>query len=54
MDIHRPENFNFKDRLKNVVNFANLCIEKYNLPVKILYFKRLKDKLLEYNIDLEK
>lgn len=54
MDIHRPENFNFKDRLKNVVDFANLCIEKYNLPVKLLYFKRLKDKLSEYNIDLGK
>ena len=54
MDIHRPENFNFKDRLENVVNFANLCIEKYNLPVQILYFKRLKDKLSEYNIDLGK
>ena len=54
MDIHRPENFNFKDRLQNVINFANLCIEKYKLPVKILYFKRLKDKLAEYNIDLGK
>ena len=54
MDIHRPENFNFKDRLENVVKFANLCIEKYNLPVQILYFKRLKDKLDEFNIDLGK
>jgi UDP-N-acetylglucosamine 2-epimerase (non-hydrolysing) len=54
MDIHRPENFNFKDRLENVVKFANLCIEKYKLPVQILYFKRLKDKLVEFNINLGK
>ena len=54
MDIHRPENFNFKDRLENVIDFANLCIEKYNLPVKILYFKRLQDKLTEFSINLGK
>ena len=54
MDIHRPENFNYKERLLNVIDFANKCIEKYAVPVKLLYFKRLKDKLLEYNIDLGK
>jgi len=52
MDIHRPENFNFKDRLENAIHFANLCIEKYNLPVKILYFKRLQDKLNEFSLKL--
>jgi len=54
MDIHRPENFNFKDRLENILKFANLCIEKYGLPIEILYFKRLKDKLIEFNIDFGK
>jgi UDP-N-acetylglucosamine 2-epimerase len=54
MDIHRPENFNFKDRLENAIDFANLCIKKYGLPVKILYFKRLQDKLTEFNINLGK
>jgi UDP-N-acetylglucosamine 2-epimerase len=54
MDIHRPENFNFKNRLENIIYFANLCNERYNLPVKLLYFKRLQDKLTEYNLNLGK
>ena len=52
MDIHRPENFKYKHRLENVIKFANLCSEKYNIPVKLLYFKRLVDAIKEYNIDL--
>lgn len=54
MDIHRPENFNFYDRLTNVIKFGNECIIKYNLQVKVLYFKRLKDKLDEFGLDLGK
>lgn len=54
MDIHRPENFNFPDRLGNIIKFGNECATKSNLPVKILYFKRLKDKLDEFKIDLGK
>jgi UDP-N-acetylglucosamine 2-epimerase (non-hydrolysing) len=54
MDIHRPENFNYSDRLLNVIQFGNKCTEKYDIPVKLLYFKRLKDKLEEFNIDLGK
>ncbi len=54
MDIHRPENFNFRDRLVNILKFANLCIEKYGLPVKLLFFKRLQDKLAEFSLNLGK
>jgi len=54
MDIHRPENFNYKTRLQSIVNFANLCIERYNIPVKLLYFKRLTDALQKFDIDLGK
>ena len=54
MDIHRPENFNYNNRLKNVIDFGNKCIKKYKVPVKILYFKRLVDRLKDFNLDLDK
>jgi UDP-N-acetylglucosamine 2-epimerase len=54
LDIHRPENFKYEHRLRNVIQFANECIDKYGLPVKLLYFKRLKDTLDKYGIDLGK
>ena len=54
LDIHRPENFNYPDRLSNIFKFANECIERYNLPVKMLYFKRLIDSIQSNNLDLGK
>lgn len=54
MDIHRPENFNYVERLRNVFKFGNECIERYNIPVKLLYFKRLKDMIVEHDLDLGK
>jgi UDP-N-acetylglucosamine 2-epimerase len=54
LDIHRPENFKYIDRLKNIFAFANECIERYNLPVKLLYFKRLKDEIEKHQLDLGK
>ncbi len=53
MDIHRPENFNDIERLKKIINFGNICYEKYNLPVKLLCFKRLKDNLEKFHLDLK-
>ena len=38
VDIHRPENFNYKNRLQNIIDYANLCSKKYNLKVKMLNF----------------
>jgi UDP-N-acetylglucosamine 2-epimerase (non-hydrolysing) len=54
MDIHRPENFNYEHRLRRAICFANECIEKYKLPVKLLYFKRLQDSLDKFGIELGK
>jgi UDP-N-acetylglucosamine 2-epimerase len=54
LDIHRPENFKYPKRLKNIIKFANECIDKYNIPVKMLYFKRLQDALNANNIELGK
>ena len=52
LDCHRPENFKYKDRLQNIITFANECATRYHLPVKMLYFKRLQDALTTYQIDL--
>jgi UDP-N-acetylglucosamine 2-epimerase len=54
MDIHRPENFKYVDRLRSIIEFGNRCIEKYNLPVKLLYFKRLQDMIDQHGISLGK
>jgi UDP-N-acetylglucosamine 2-epimerase (non-hydrolysing) len=54
LDIHRPENFKYPERLKNIFEFANKCIEKYNLPVRLLYFKRLHDAIDAHSLDLGK
>lgn len=52
MDIHRPENFNYPIRLKKIINFANDCINRYGVPVKLLYFKRLSDSIKNNNIEI--
>jgi UDP-N-acetylglucosamine 2-epimerase (non-hydrolysing) len=52
LDCHRPENFKYVDRLKNIITFGNDCANRYNLPVKMLYFKRLKDTIDTHQIDL--
>jgi UDP-N-acetylglucosamine 2-epimerase len=51
-DVHRPENFNSRDRLTNIILYLNMLSGKFNTPVKLLYFPRLASKLEEYNIDL--
>ena len=52
LDCHRPENFKYKDRLQNIITFANECAVRYQLPIKMLYFKRLQDALTAYQIEL--
>lgn len=54
LDIHRPENFNYEDRLKWIIEYANLCSNKYNLPIKMLNFKRTLNKIKEHNLFLDK
>ena len=53
MDIHRPENFNYPERLKSILQFGNLCSRKYGLQVKLLYFKRLKDSIDKYGLEFD-
>ena len=51
LDIHRPENFKYQERLKNILIYANECGEKYNLPVYMLDFKRTSQYIKEWNLD---
>jgi UDP-N-acetylglucosamine 2-epimerase (non-hydrolysing) len=52
LDIHRPENFNDKKRLENIIAFGNFAFYTYGLPVKMINFGRTERKLNEWNISL--
>jgi len=52
LDIHRPENFKYKTRLENIIKYANICSNKYNLPVYMLKFQRTQNYLQEFQIEL--
>ncbi len=52
MDIHRPENFNDKERLEKIIKFGNDCFDMYKLPIKLLYFKRLVDSIENFKLNL--
>ncbi len=53
LDIHRPENFKYKDRMEKIISFANYCIEKTKKPVIMLNFPRTLQYIKEYKIDLK-
>ena len=54
LDIHRPENFKYKNRLENIIKYANICINKYNLNVYMLKFYGTCKYIDQYNINLNK
>lgn len=54
LDIHRPENFNYKDRMEWIIKYANECSKKYNLPIKMLNFKRTINNINKFNLCLDK
>lgn len=54
LDIHRPENFKHKNRMENIIEYANLCIERYGIPVKMLNFGRTTKYMESYGIKLGK
>ena len=53
LNIHRPENFKYKDRLRQIIFYANLMQETFEVPVYILKFKRTIRALEEFNIKLK-
>ena len=46
------ENFNDLPRLIRIFKFANDCINKYGLPVRMLYFKRLQTIIDTHKLDI--
>tara|TARA_R110002012_G_scaffold156060_1_gene316910 strand:+ start:7739 stop:8800 length:1062 start_codon:yes stop_codon:yes gene_type:complete len=52
MDIHRPENFKYPDRMKKIIELGNLCIEKTGKPVKMLNFGRTMSAIKNYGLEL--
>jgi UDP-N-acetylglucosamine 2-epimerase (non-hydrolysing) len=52
LDIHRPENFKYENRLRNIILYANKVIKDYNVKVKMLGFGRTLQKIDEFGIDL--
>lgn len=50
MDIHRPENFKYANRLENAIMFGEYCSKYFGLPVKMLKFSRTMSCMKEYNI----
>ena len=51
LDIHRPENFKYKNRLQNIIEYSNYISEHYGLPVYMLGFSRTLNQLSEFGID---
>jgi UDP-N-acetylglucosamine 2-epimerase (non-hydrolysing) len=50
MDIHRPENFKYENRLRNIIEFGEYCAKYFKLPVKMLKFTRTLDCMERYNL----
>ena len=54
LDIHRPENFKHRERMKAILKYANECIDTYGIPVKMLTFGRTMEAIKNYELSLGK
>jgi UDP-N-acetylglucosamine 2-epimerase (non-hydrolysing) len=52
IDIHRPENFKYPERMRDIIKFANMFYDHYKLPMKMLEFFGTSKFIKENNIDL--
>lgn len=52
VDIHRPENYKYPGRMRNLLAFANRCNERHNLPVRMLRFHGTCRAIKEDNLEL--
>lgn len=52
LDIHRPENFLYKERLTNIIAYAKAMIPVFGLPIYMLKFPRTMKAIEEFEIDL--
>lgn len=54
LDIHRPENFKYKNRMQNILTMADQIQYIYGIPVKMLNFKRTLEHIKMFGISLRK
>lgn len=52
VDVHRPENFLYKDRLQQIFDYANLIGDRYKLPVYYLAYTRTMYNIHGLQIDV--
>lgn len=53
VDIHRPENFLYPNRINNIIKYAAFFGRRFGLPVKMLAFGRTVRYLTEFNVNTE-
>lgn len=54
VDIHRPENFLYKQRLKKIIEYCYFVKETYKCKIVFLKFKRTMSQLKTFNISTDK
>ena len=52
LDIHRPENFKYKNRMSNILYSARQFKEIFGLPVKMLSFPRTEQAICNFRLDM--
>lgn len=53
-DIHRPENFLYKNRLKKIINLLNDYSKEFKIPIYLLDFKRTSNMIKKFGIKIDK
>lgn len=53
LDIHRPENFKFKDRMERIINSSRQLSEHFKLPIKMLDFARTTSLIRDFGINTD-
>ena len=51
VDIHRPENFLFKERLENIIEYCSFVKKKFKSKILFLKFKRTMIQLKKFKIN---
>ena len=52
LDIHRPENFRFPERMRGILRYANACIARFGKPVHMLRFHGTCRSIEEHGLNI--
>jgi len=53
VDVHRPENFKYKNRLEKIIKLSNDLSNYYQVPVKFLGFGRTLKQMNKFNLKIK-